>query len=75
LGGLAAAVSSADSLEELLGASIARHERNIGAVHQDKTQIAEASGEIGATDHERSAGYDSACAVSHWNGVRSFGSD
>ncbi len=75
LGGLAAAVSRAQPLEELLGASITRHEWNIGAVHQDKTQIAEASGEIGATNNERSAGYDSPGAVAHRNGVRSFGSD
>jgi uncharacterized protein YukE len=75
LGGLAAAVSSADSLEELLGASITRHEWNVSAVHQEKTQIAEASGQIAATDNERSARYDPPCAVAHRNGVRSFGSD
>src|SRR6266568_4037128 len=45
LGGLAAPISRAQHLEELLGASITRHEWNVSAVHQDKTQIAEASGQ------------------------------
>jgi len=75
LDSLGAPVSRTESLYELLGASITRHEWNIGAVHQDKTQIAEASGEIGVTDNERSAGYDSPGAVTHRNGVRSLCSD